>query len=74
MSLADGEDRPACSQDGNSFAIITWQPEPASLDAILSKDWSLGYPDFQQGCTVKSHSCLLEGKCCSFKLSGGSEL
>lgn len=53
MSLADGEDRPACSQDGNSFAIITWQPEPASLDAILSKDWSLGYPDFQQGYTVK---------------------
>ena len=41
--------------------IIIWQSELASLNAPLSRDWSLGDPNFYQGYTVEvSHLVFKE--------------
>lgn len=44
---------PQATGDGNSFVIIIRQSELASLNAPLSRDWSLGDPSFYQGYTVE---------------------
>lgn len=57
---------PQATGDGNSFVIIIWQSELASLNAPRSRDWSLGDPNFDQGYTVEvTHRVFKENRECT---------
>lgn len=61
MSLAGGKTGQLAAKMGILLQLASGS-QNASLKAILSKDWSLGSPNFKQGDTVKITCVVFEGK------------